>query len=156
MVQFQQLEKPAIGGPSGYQRSRFSESRTAWLALQCRSHPSPRDFPAIREFNWEFCNSEAFGDGFGARNRCAAATYRATPYSLTGKLFRGQGFLVQQQGIYLQIYNRNDDALSAGRKAVMGALSLYLNFINLFMLMLRLAGVRFAPVVSTGRRNTLS
>jgi FtsH-binding integral membrane protein len=26
----------------------------------------------------------------------------------------------------------------------MGALSLYLNFINLFMLMLRLAGVRFA------------
>jgi hypothetical protein len=70
---FQQLEKPAIGGPSGYQRRKFSESRTAWLALQCRSHPSPRDFAAIGEFNWEFCNSEAFGDGFGARNRCAAA-----------------------------------------------------------------------------------
>jgi hypothetical protein len=31
----------------------------------------------------------------------------------------------------------------------MGALSLYLNFINLFMLMLRVAGVRFAP--GTGR-----
>jgi hypothetical protein len=70
---FQQLEKPAIGGPSGYQRRKFSESRTAWLALQCRSHPSPRDFAAIGEFNWEFSNSEAFGDGFGARNRCAAA-----------------------------------------------------------------------------------
>jgi hypothetical protein len=27
------------------------------------------------------------------------------------------------------------------------ALSLYLNFINLFMLMLRLAGVRFAPIL---------
>jgi hypothetical protein len=27
----------------------------------------------------------------------------------------------------------------------MGALSLHLNFINLFMLMLRLAGVRLAP-----------
>jgi hypothetical protein len=47
---FQQLEKPAIGEPSGYQRRKFSESRTAWLALQCRSHPSPCDFPAIREF----------------------------------------------------------------------------------------------------------
>jgi uncharacterized protein len=35
--------------------------------------------------------------------------------------------------------DRNDDAPSAGRRAVVGALSLYLNFINLFMLMLRLA-----------------
>jgi hypothetical protein len=75
------------------------------------------------------------------------------PTQLTGKLFRGQGFLVQQQGIYLQIYNRNDDALSAGRKAVMGALSLYLNFINLFMLMLRLAGVRLAPEVGIPSRS---
>jgi hypothetical protein len=91
MVQFQQLEKPAIGGPSGYQRRKFSESRTAWLALQCRSHPSPRDFLAIREFNWEFCNSEAFGDGFGARNRCAAATYRAIPYSANSEIISGTG-----------------------------------------------------------------
>jgi len=40
------------------------------------------------------------------------------------------------------MYDPGDDATSAGRKAVMGALSLYLNFINLFMLMLRLAGTR--------------
>jgi uncharacterized protein len=40
------------------------------------------------------------------------------------------------------MYDRGDDAASAGRKAVMGALSLYLNFINLFMFMLRLAGNR--------------
>lgn len=40
------------------------------------------------------------------------------------------------------MYDSNDDATSAGRKAVMGALSLYLNFINLFMMMLRLAGNR--------------
>jgi FtsH-binding integral membrane protein len=39
-------------------------------------------------------------------------------------------------------YDRSDDAVSAGRKAVMGALSLYLNFINLFMFMLRLVGNR--------------
>ena len=41
-----------------------------------------------------------------------------------------------------EMYDRADDATSAGRKAVMGALSLYLNFINLFMMLLRLAGSR--------------
>ena len=40
------------------------------------------------------------------------------------------------------MYDPNDDEASAGRKAVIGALSLYLNFINLFMMMLRLAGNR--------------
>src|SRR6201981_2833769 len=40
------------------------------------------------------------------------------------------------------MYDWNDDATSAGRKAVVGALSLYLNFINLFMMLLRLAGNR--------------
>jgi FtsH-binding integral membrane protein len=40
------------------------------------------------------------------------------------------------------MYDSGDDPTSAGRKAVMGALSLYLNFINLFMLMLRLGGNR--------------
>ena len=40
------------------------------------------------------------------------------------------------------MYDRSDDATSAGRKAVMGALSLYLNFINLFMMLLRLIGSR--------------
>jgi FtsH-binding integral membrane protein len=38
------------------------------------------------------------------------------------------------------MHDRGDDATSAGRKAVMGALSLYLNFINLFMMLLRLMG----------------
>ena len=40
------------------------------------------------------------------------------------------------------MHDPNDDATVAGRKAVMGALSLYLNFINLFMLLLRLFGSR--------------
>ena len=40
------------------------------------------------------------------------------------------------------MYDRGDDATLAGRKAVMGALSLYLNFINLFMMMLRPMGGR--------------
>ena len=40
------------------------------------------------------------------------------------------------------MYDSNDDATSTGRKAVIGALSLYLNFINLFMMLLRLAGNR--------------
>jgi len=40
------------------------------------------------------------------------------------------------------MYDGADDHTSAGRKSVIAALSLYLNFINLFMMMLRLAGGR--------------
>ena len=40
------------------------------------------------------------------------------------------------------MYDGADDEVSAGRKVVMAALSLYLNFINLFMMLLRLAGTR--------------
>jgi uncharacterized protein len=41
-----------------------------------------------------------------------------------------------------EMYDPTDDGTVAGRKAVMGALSLYLDFINLFMLLLRLFGGR--------------
>ena len=41
-----------------------------------------------------------------------------------------------------EMYDAGDDAQSAGRKAVMGALSLYLDFINLFLMLLRLVGDR--------------
>jgi uncharacterized protein len=41
-----------------------------------------------------------------------------------------------------EMYDPMDDGTVAGRKAVMGALSLYLDFINLFMLLLRLFGGR--------------
>jgi FtsH-binding integral membrane protein len=41
-----------------------------------------------------------------------------------------------------EMYYVGDDGTVAGRKAVMGALSLYLNFINLFMLLLQLFGGR--------------
>jgi len=41
-----------------------------------------------------------------------------------------------------EMYDGSDDVQSAGRKAVMGALSLYLDFINLFLMLLRLAGDR--------------
>jgi hypothetical protein len=41
-----------------------------------------------------------------------------------------------------EMYDPMDDGTIAGRKAVMGALSLYLDFINLFMMMLRLFGDR--------------
>ena len=40
------------------------------------------------------------------------------------------------------MYDAGDDETSAGRKSVISALSLYLNFINLFMMMLRLFGGR--------------
>jgi hypothetical protein len=40
------------------------------------------------------------------------------------------------------MYDKSDDSTTAGRKAVMGALSLYLDFINLFLMLLRLTGGR--------------
>jgi FtsH-binding integral membrane protein len=41
-----------------------------------------------------------------------------------------------------EMYDVHDDGTVAGRKAVMGALSLYLDFINLFLMLLRLFGDR--------------
>ena len=41
-----------------------------------------------------------------------------------------------------EMFDPSDDANGAGRKAVMGALSLYLDFINLFLMLLRLVGDR--------------
>jgi FtsH-binding integral membrane protein len=40
------------------------------------------------------------------------------------------------------MYDVNDDGSVAGRKAVMGALELYLDFINLFLMLLRIFGDR--------------
>jgi FtsH-binding integral membrane protein len=41
-----------------------------------------------------------------------------------------------------EMYDSNDDGTVAGRKSVMGALTLYLDFINLFLFMLRIRGDR--------------
>jgi uncharacterized protein len=41
-----------------------------------------------------------------------------------------------------EMYSVNDDGTIAGRKAVMGALALYLDFINLFLFLLRFLGDR--------------
>ena len=41
-----------------------------------------------------------------------------------------------------EMYSANDDGTVSGRKAVMGALTLYLDFINLFLFMLRFLGDR--------------
>jgi FtsH-binding integral membrane protein len=41
-----------------------------------------------------------------------------------------------------EMYDANEDGTVTGRKAVMGALTLYLDFINLFLFMLRLIGDR--------------
>jgi uncharacterized protein len=41
-----------------------------------------------------------------------------------------------------EMYYAATTARSAGRKAIMGALSLYLDFINLFLMLLRLFGAR--------------
>jgi FtsH-binding integral membrane protein len=41
-----------------------------------------------------------------------------------------------------EMYSANDDRTMSGRKAVMGALRLYLDFINMFMMLLSLFGAR--------------
>jgi len=41
-----------------------------------------------------------------------------------------------------EMYFEGDDVAVAGKKAVMGALALYLDFINLFLMLLRLLGNR--------------
>jgi uncharacterized protein len=41
-----------------------------------------------------------------------------------------------------EMYDANDDGTVSGRKAVMGALTLYLDFINLFLFLLRFMGDR--------------
>jgi FtsH-binding integral membrane protein len=41
-----------------------------------------------------------------------------------------------------EMYDVSDDGTITGRKAVMGALTLYLDFINLFLFLLRLLGDR--------------
>lgn len=41
-----------------------------------------------------------------------------------------------------EMYYVGDDAAVAGKKAIMGALSLYLDFINMFMMLLQLFGIR--------------
>jgi FtsH-binding integral membrane protein len=41
-----------------------------------------------------------------------------------------------------EMYSAHDDGTVAGRKTVMGALTLYLDFINLFLMLLRLFGGR--------------
>ena len=40
------------------------------------------------------------------------------------------------------MYSASDDGTIVGRKAVMGALQLYLDFINLFLFLLRFLGDR--------------
>ncbi len=41
-----------------------------------------------------------------------------------------------------EMYSETDDSESTGRKAVMGALNLYLDFLNLFLMLLQLFGRR--------------
>jgi FtsH-binding integral membrane protein len=41
-----------------------------------------------------------------------------------------------------EMYSVSDDGSIAGKKAIMGALRLYLDFVNLFLMLLRLFGDR--------------
>jgi uncharacterized protein len=41
-----------------------------------------------------------------------------------------------------EMYWQGDGSVVAGKKAIMGALALYLDFLNLFLMMLQFMGVR--------------
>src|SRR5882724_2880459 len=60
---------------------KFSEKKNGWLATQWDSNRSPGNFPANGEFYREYCNPGLIGPHFVARNRSAAATSCAIPYS---------------------------------------------------------------------------
>ncbi|MCZ6522773.1 MAG: Bax inhibitor-1/YccA family protein [Alphaproteobacteria bacterium] len=52
------------------------------------------------------------------------------------------GLTAYDTQVIKEMYSRADDSEVAGKKAIMGALRLYLDFINLFIMLLRLFGVR--------------
>jgi hypothetical protein len=53
---FQQLEKPAIGGPFCHQGRQFSETRNAWLKREDSNSRIPDRTRSLREFSqiWEY------------------------------------------------------------------------------------------------------
>jgi FtsH-binding integral membrane protein len=62
-------------------------------------------------------------------------------------IFGGPAVIVLMLGTFglvmiKEMYSVNDDGTVAGRKAVMGALRLYLDFINLLLFLLRFLGNR--------------
>jgi hypothetical protein len=87
-----ELQKPAKSGLFCPLRAGTSALWNAWLATQCRSHPSPGKFPANREFNREFCSFWALRGDLVARNRSATVTFSHNSLrKLTGKTFQGTG-----------------------------------------------------------------
>jgi hypothetical protein len=81
------------------QRRKFSETRNGWLATQCRSHQSPRKFPANREFYRETCDFGAPYTDFVAKKplRCSHFSCNSLR-KLTGKIFQGTGNFLQVSG----------------------------------------------------------
>ena len=83
--------------------SRFlaslAERGNAWLATQCTSHPSPRKFPANREFYRENHDFGPQDDNPKAKNRCATGTFQQIPYiNCQGNFSEEQGILSGYQG----------------------------------------------------------
>jgi FtsH-binding integral membrane protein len=75
--------------------------------------------------------------GFAAGD--AQQIHPRIPFLSASAVLAGRAWDTQKIKEY---YDPQDDGTVAGRKAVMGALSLYLDFINMFMMFLRLFGDR--------------
>jgi hypothetical protein len=69
-------------------KRKFSKSRNAWLATQCRSHQSPGKFPANREFYREIGDFRVRRVDLVARNDCACREFLNNSLRyFTGKIF---------------------------------------------------------------------
>jgi FtsH-binding integral membrane protein len=116
----------------------FFISAASFGALSLYGYTTQRDLSAIGSF-------------------CVMGLFGIILASLVGLFFPSPGltFVISVVGVLVfagltawdtqsikEMYSVNDDGTIAGRKAIMGALRLYLDFINLFLMLLRLMGDR--------------
>ena len=88
-------QKPVVCGPFSRSLETCRDSRTGWLAMQCRSHQSPAKFPANREVCREIpIFSDISRDAFIAKSLSGRHFSSNSLRELTGKLFRAAGNLV--------------------------------------------------------------
>jgi hypothetical protein len=74
---FQQSEKPAIGGPFCHQRRKFSETRTAWLGWEDSNFCMVESKSATRTYTLK-----VMGDSFAMRHNRGQATHKTGNFLL--------------------------------------------------------------------------
>jgi uncharacterized protein len=116
----------------------FFISAASFGALSLYGYTTQRDLSAIGSF----CVMGLFGIILASLvNIFLASSALQFVISVVGVLVFA-GLTAWDTQSIKEMYSVNDDGTVAGRKAIMGALRLYLDFINLFLMLLRLFGDR--------------